>query len=185
MTLETDRLFIKRPEVGFAHAVASFYTRNKTFFALSQPARDEYFFTREYWHENLANLQTSFANNTQYQFYLFEKNNPDIIIGQTNISGIQRGPFQACFLGYQLDEQKNGLGLMNEALDSVITWLFQEKHMHRIMANYMPSNERSASLLKALGFSVEGYARDYLHLNGQWQDHILTALINDEYSAKG
>lgn len=25
---------------------------------------------------------------------------------------------------------------------------------------------------------VEGYARDYLMINGQWQDHILTSLIN-------
>ncbi len=47
------------------------------------------------------------------------------------------------------------------------------------MANYVPTNERSGRLLRRLGFTVEGYARDYLCLNGTWQDHILTSLINN------
>lgn len=48
------------------------------------------------------------------------------------------------------------------------------------MANYLPQNQRSAALLKRLGFSVEGYARDYLKINGEWQDHILTSLVNSD-----
>ena len=56
--------------------------------------------------------------------------------------------------------------------------------MHRIMANYMPHNQRSGNLLKKLGFVVEGYARDYLLINGKWEDHILTSLNNDNYELK-
>jgi len=54
-------------------------------------------------------------------------------------------------------------------------------NLHRIMANYVPTNERSASVLKKLGFQVEGYARDYLYLNGKWRDHILTSLTNKDW----
>ncbi|KTA85439.1 hypothetical protein [Aeromonas salmonicida] len=36
----------------------------------------------------------------------------------------------------------------------------------------------SAALLEHLGFEREGYARDYLMINGRWEDHILTALLN-------
>jgi ribosomal-protein-alanine N-acetyltransferase len=51
------------------------------------------------------------------------------------------------------------------------------------MANYMPANERSGKLLKRLGFTVEGYARDYLFIAGAWQDHVLTSLANRNLNA--
>lgn len=50
------------------------------------------------------------------------------------------------------------------------------QHIHRIMANYMPHNKRSGALLARLGFEKEGYAKDYLLIDGQWRDHVLTAL---------
>lgn len=53
--------------------------------------------------------------------------------------------------------------------------------MHRIMANYMPHNQRSGALLARLGFEREGYAKDYLLIDGKWQDHVLTALTNKEW----
>lgn len=56
---------------------------------------------------------------------------------------------------------------------------FMEENLgiHRIMANYMPRNQRSAKLLKRLGFVVEGYAREYLMINGVWEDHVMTAKV--------
>jgi ribosomal-protein-alanine N-acetyltransferase len=181
MQIETNRLIIKSASVDFTPFVADFYIRNKEFFADSQPLRDDSFFTIDNWSQNLSNLATSFEKDSMYQFYLFEKNDNEYVIGQANLSGIQRGPFQACFLGYQLDREKNGLGLMHEALSAIINWAFVEKNIHRIMANYVPSNERSAAVLKKLDFTVEGFARDYLFLNGEWEDHILTSLINKQF----
>ncbi|RQM45250.1 GNAT family N-acetyltransferase, partial [Aeromonas caviae] len=55
---------------------------------------------------------------------------------------------------------------------------FRERGLHRIMASYMPANLRSGALLERLGFEQAGYARDYLMINGRWEDHVLTALIN-------
>jgi ribosomal-protein-alanine N-acetyltransferase len=49
------------------------------------------------------------------------------------------------------------------------------------MANYIPVNERSGRLLRRLGFTVEGYARDYLLIAGKWEDHVLTALANADW----
>ena len=46
------------------------------------------------------------------------------------------------------------------------------------MACYMPANQRSGALLERLGFEREGFARAYLMINGRWEDHILTSLIN-------
>jgi ribosomal-protein-alanine N-acetyltransferase len=70
---------------------------------------------------------------------------------------------------------------MYEALTAAIKYGFEELNLHRVMANYMPTNERSGKLLGRLGFTVEGYARNYLRLAGDWKDHILTALINESW----
>ena len=56
---------------------------------------------------------------------------------------------------------------------------FDELGLNRVMAGYLPHNERSATLLLRLGFEKEGYARRYLKINGKWEDHILTALVKD------
>jgi len=70
---------------------------------------------------------------------------------------------------------------MTEALTAAIKYVFEELNLHRVMANYMPGNEKSAKLLHRLGFVVEGHAREYLRLAGEWQDHTLTALINESW----
>ena len=67
---------------------------------------------------------------------------------------------------------------MSEAIKKAIDYMFCEQNIHRIMANYMPSNTRSAKLLKKLGFTIEGLAKDYLLINGKWEDHVLTSLTN-------
>jgi ribosomal-protein-alanine N-acetyltransferase len=68
-----------------------------------------------------------------------------------------------------------------ESIASVVEYAFSELKLHRIMANYMPSNHRSAAVLRRCGFSVEGLARDYLRIHGEWHDHVLTSRINPQW----
>lgn len=83
-------------------------------------------------------------------------------------------------MGYALDEAAQGRGYMSEACRVGIDYIFKETRLHRIMANYMPHNTRSAAVLERLGFTIEGTARAYLYLAGAWQDHVLTSLPNPE-----
>jgi len=119
------------------------------------------------------------------RFLLISREQPEgEIIGFYNFSQIFRGPFQACYLGYQLDGSHEGKGLMSEAIQRAVKYMFEEQNLHRIMANYMPSNIRSAKLLQNLGFIIEGKAKNYLLINGQWEDHILTSLTNHQWIAR-
>jgi ribosomal-protein-alanine N-acetyltransferase len=52
--------------------------------------------------------------------------------------------------------------------------------LHRMMASYMPRNRRSGTVLRRAGFVVEGYARAYLMINGRWEDHLMTAIVNPD-----
>ena len=70
---------------------------------------------------------------------------------------------------------------MTEAGRLLIHYAFEELNLHRIMASYIPHNQRSANVLKRLGFEIEGTAREYLFINGKWQDHVMTSLINPQW----
>jgi ribosomal-protein-alanine N-acetyltransferase len=72
---------------------------------------------------------------------------------------------------------------MTEALRAAIDQIFEHCNLHRIMANYMPANIKSAQLLARLEFSIEGEAKQYLFINGKWEDHIMTSLINKNWKA--
>jgi ribosomal-protein-alanine N-acetyltransferase len=121
----------------------------------------------------------SLAGGRSARFFL-ETESSGGILGICNLTNIVRGAFQACHLGYSLDKDQQGKGLMSEALTLAIQYAFSELRLHRIEANYLPTNVRSANLLRRHGFDVNGYARDYLYIDGGWKDHVLTSLSNPD-----
>ncbi len=80
-----------------------------------------------------------------------------------------------------MDAEHQGEGYMHEALAAAIEYVFTDLNIHRIQANYQPSNHRSGRLLERLGFAIEGYARNYLLIDGAYRDHILTSLTNPDW----
>ena len=181
--LQTDRLLLRVPGPADAAALTTFVSQNRAFLRSSEPERPDAYFTKPYWAAELSALPSRVLAEELVPFILTRRAGNDIgIIGRCTFSGIARGPFQAAFLGYGLAEQHVGHGFMFEALQATLTYAFQSLHLHRVMANYVPTNERSARLLSRLGFEREGYARAYLRLDGRWQDHVLTAITNDRWT---
>lgn len=177
--IETARLRLTIPEMDAAPRMLSFVEKNKAHFAPWSPPEPQGYDTESYWRDRISAARSEFKQGQSMKLVLLMKKRPQgQIIGECNFSNIIRGPFQACFLGYRLDRRAVGQGLMHEALQAAIDYSFEKLRLHRIMANYIPVNERSGRLLRRLGFTVEGYARDYLLIAGEWQDHILTALTN-------
>jgi ribosomal-protein-alanine N-acetyltransferase len=166
-----------------ADAMARFAADNREHFAPWDPRRDDDYFTPAYWKRTIADDVARARDGIHIQLILIDREHPDSsIVGQCTLSGITRGVFQAAHLGYGLDHRFVGRGLMGEALRTVIDYAFYQMNLHRIMANTMPSNERSLRLLERLGFEREGYARNYLYLAGAWRDHVLMALTNTNWT---
>jgi ribosomal-protein-alanine N-acetyltransferase len=68
---------------------------------------------------------------------------------------------------------------MRAAVRAVIPFALASLRLHRLEAACIPSNIGSIKLLEKTGFVREGYAREYLCINGVWQDHLLYARVND------
>ena len=67
---------------------------------------------------------------------------------------------------------------MTEVLKATIQYMFEHKNIHRITAGYQPQNVRSGKVLERLGFVNEGIVQNYLRINGEWKDSVLTSLTN-------
>jgi [ribosomal protein S5]-alanine N-acetyltransferase len=179
--IKSDRLIIRMATMEDVPLIISYYSENKTFFTPFYPAWTDNFFTQDYWQLQVEVDLRGFRNGSSLRLCIFPKNNPNRVIGVINFSNFVRGVAQYCTVGYSLAQSYQGNGYMQEAMEAAIIYVFQHLYIHRIMANYMPHNRRSANLLKKLGFVVEGYARDYIMINGEWEDHILTSLINHSF----
>lgn len=105
------------------------------------------------------------------------------VVAMCNFTNIVRGPFQACNLGYSIAGKREGQGLMHEVVSAGIAYVRDVVGLHRVMANHMPRNARSARLLARLGFEREGYARAYIQIAGAWEDHVLNSLVLDDVSS--
>lgn len=179
--IETERLLLTLPPETEATRLLAYFEENRGHLERWSPAPPALFYTEKFWRERLAQARAEFQQDQSMKLVLRERDMPEgAVLGVCNFSNFVRGPFQACYLGYSLDHRFEGRGLMMEALRAATDYVFETLRLHRIMANYIPTNERSGRLLARLGFVREGYARDYLLIDGRWQDHILTSLTNSK-----
>ena len=186
--VETERLVLRLARPGMERAMAAFLSANYAgHLDRWSPPVGPGFFTEAFWREKLRLMPEEYHADRAVRFVLQLRpagSRPPLdapIVGTINYSNIVRGPFQACHLGYQIGLEQQGQGLMREALAAGNRFMFGERRLHRIMANYRPENYRSARLLQRLGFRREGVAAEYLFIDGAWRDHILTSLSNPDF----
>ncbi|MDE1893658.1 MAG: GNAT family N-acetyltransferase [Pseudomonadota bacterium] len=177
--LRTAHTRIRLPEPSDAPGLLRYRLENRAHLAPWEPLREESYYALEQCAQAIADGREAARLDRGYPLVVFAPDEEEILASLT-LSNIVRGPFQACLLGYGVGIRRQGTGLMHEALEAGLAWAFGELGLHRVMANYLPRNERSARLLQRLGFEREGYARSYLRIAGRWEDHVLTARIRPD-----
>lgn len=108
----------------------------------------------------------------------------DIFCGEINLSSIQRGPFQSCYVGYWIDEGHAGNSYTPEALAVVLKYAFEDLNLHRVQVAIIPRNTSSRRVVEKLSMREEGIAERYLEINGEWEDHIRYAFTSEEWDSR-
>lgn len=176
--LTTERLVLVSPEVIKAPVLLDYHLQNADHFAQAGGTLPE---SLRICRQRLKAETTLWHNDRSYRFYGLLDGE---LILDVSLSNLVRGVFQAAHLGYKIAETHSGQGLMTEAVGTVVNHAFTRLRLHRIMANYQPWNTASGRILDKLGFEREGFAKDYLYINGQWRDHVLTSKTNKEFRFK-
>ncbi len=175
--LKTDNLIITVLSPDDFHLIEQYQNNNIEHLSKWEPIRLKEYFSGAATKARVDNNYKEFLSGTSVSLVGLDKNRRRIICLCT-FSNIVRGVFQACNLGYSINAEDQGKGIMFEMLQASIDHIFSEFGLHRIMANYIPTNIRSELILQRLGFQKEGLAKSYLKIAGSWQDHILTSKIN-------
>jgi ribosomal-protein-alanine N-acetyltransferase len=181
--LDTARLTLRLARPGMEGAMARFLADNFSgHLDRWSPPPIPGFFSPSFWAERLVAAVDEFEADRSVRFVL-QPRGPESgpILGTANYTNIVRGAFQACHLGYQVGREHEGRGYMAEALRATNAFMFRERRLHRIMANFRPENARSRALATRLGFVEEGRAERYLYIDGTWCDHVLTSLVNPDF----
>ncbi|SEF02588.1 ribosomal-protein-alanine N-acetyltransferase [Arthrobacter alpinus] len=102
------------------------------------------------------------------------------IVGQLTVSSIMWGSAMSATLGYWVDQDRAGRGIVPTAVAMATDHCFRALGLHRMEINIRPENAASLRVVEKLGFRDEGLRPRYLHINGQWADHRSFALTSEE-----
>jgi ribosomal-protein-alanine N-acetyltransferase len=117
-----------------------------------------------------------------YVLMLASRSEPSRFIGKIALNGVLRGAMWGAYLGYWIDAERQGSGLVGEGIAAVLDFAFGAAGLHRVQAAIMPRNARSLRVVEKLGFRREGYAERYLQIAGKWEDHVLFAKTREEHA---
>src|SRR6185437_2508070 len=137
--------------------------------------------TRASFRRRIRRYSEDQRNDLAYAFFIFRKHD-DVLLGGLTLANIRRGCAQAASLGYWIGALFARQGHMTAAVNAIVPFAFGTLRLHRIEAACIPANVASVRLLEKTGFGREGFARQYLCIDGIWQDHLLYARIKDDPS---
>jgi [ribosomal protein S5]-alanine N-acetyltransferase len=115
-----------------------------------------------------------------YSFFLFRLSDM-ALVGGIGLSNVRRGVAETGSLGYWVGERYARQGYMTGGLELILAFAFQRLKLHRVEAATLPHNLPSRGVLLKSGFREEGHAREYLCIDGRWQDHVLFAILREEW----
>lgn len=174
--IKTNRLHIRRLEHTDVESIYEIFSNSEVTRYWGLPQMTDLSQANEF----ISETHIGFQNGNLLEWGIMETNTQRLI-GVCAYSSFDKMNKQA-EIGFALHEDMWGKGFMKELLSAFIPFGFNELSLHRIEADVDTRNQASISLLEQFGFKREGYLRERYHLNGEYQDAIIYALLAREFN---
>jgi [ribosomal protein S5]-alanine N-acetyltransferase len=177
-SIEGEGVMLRTPQMPDFEEWAALRETSRDFLVPWEPTWPVDDLTRAAFRRRIKRYAEDLRSDQGYAF-LIARDSDGALVGGLTLANIRRGVAQAGSLGYWTGLPFVRQGYMTAAVRAVIPFAFATLRLHRLEAACIPSNTGSIRLLEKTGFLREGYAREYLCINGIWQDHLLYARVND------
>jgi ribosomal-protein-alanine N-acetyltransferase len=168
---------LRPPERSDYEDWASLRARSRNFLAPWEPSWPPDALSRANFRLRVARYAEDWRTDQAYNFFIFAHDGT--LLGGIGLANMRRGVSETASLGYWIGEPFARQGYMTAALPLVLDFAFGRLRLHRVEAACLPTNVPSRALLLRTGFEQEGYARQYLCIDGKWQDHLLFAILRE------
>lgn len=169
---------IRVVEVTDAEVLADLVSRNREHNSVGGPLRPPEYYTVEGQRKVIVAALAGHGAGTTAPMVVVSDGGD--VIGRITISDIVHGAAESGHVGYWIDAEHSGRGLMTEALVEVKQLAFTSWGLHRLQAATLLDNTRSQRVLAKAGFEPIGMAPSYLKINGTWQDHLLFQTLSTD-----
>jgi len=177
--IEGDGVMLRAPHMGDHAEWAAVREASRAFLTPWEPTWPADDLTRGAFRRRLRRYAEDLRADQSYALFVFRR--PDeVLVGGLTLANVRRGVAQAGSVGYWIGKPFARRGYMRAAVRALIPFAFDSLRLHRLEAACIPTNVASIGLLEKSGFTREGYAREYLCINGVWQDHLLYARLKDD-----
>jgi ribosomal-protein-alanine N-acetyltransferase len=177
-SIEGDGIMLRTPQMPDFEEWAALREASRDFLKPWEPTWPDDDLTRGAFRRRIKRYAEDLRTDQGYAF-LIVRCSDGAPVGGLTLANIRRGVAQAGSLGYWMGLPFVRRGYMTAAVRAVIPFAVATLRLHRLEAACIPSNTGSIKLLEKTGFVREGYAREYLCINGTWQDHLLYARLKD------
>ena len=178
LRLWSERVVLRPAERTDFDAWAGVRSESRRFLTPWEPSWTSDALSRGAFRRRLARYAADWRADQGYSLFVFRREDNQLM-GGIGLTNVRRGVAETGSLGYWIGEPFARRGLMTGAVQALVPFGFGSLRLHRLEAACIPTNTASIRLLEKAGFVREGYAREYLCINGLWQDHLLFGCVNN------
>lgn len=102
-------------------------------------------------------------------------------VGLHHIDWVHRGAELGIMIG---EPAEWGRGYGRDAMITLLRHAFDGLGLHRVMLRCNPENARGLAAYRAVGFTQVGHEREAAFIEGEWQDHFIFDILEDEFRAR-
>jgi ribosomal-protein-alanine N-acetyltransferase len=172
-------VFLRAPQMADYSEWVALREASRDFLTPWEPTWPADDLTRASFRRRMKRYSEDQRSDLAYPLFIFRKSD-GVLVGGLTLANVRRGCAQAGSLGYWMGAAYAGKGHMTAAVAAVLPFAFGTLRLHRVEAACIPANIASIRLLEKTGFRREGFARQYLCIDGIWQDHLLYARLQDD-----